>query len=63
MTQPELCKWLRDNSSGVYRPTADAAVLLEEYREAVNELLSQTGVYGLSDAVTNRLIQIHNQEI
>jgi len=29
MTTPELTKWLRDNSSGVYRPAAEAADLIE----------------------------------
>jgi hypothetical protein len=26
----ELCKWLRENSSGVYRPAATAADLIED---------------------------------
>lgn len=26
----ELCKWLRENSSGVYRPAANAADLIED---------------------------------
>jgi hypothetical protein len=29
MTTPELTKWLRENSSGVYRPAAEAADLIE----------------------------------
>jgi hypothetical protein len=30
MTTPELKKWLRENSSGVYRPAAEAADLIED---------------------------------
>ena len=30
MTTPELTKWLRENSSGVYRPAADAADLIDD---------------------------------
>lgn len=30
MTTPELTKWLRENSSGVYRPAAEAADLIED---------------------------------
>lgn len=26
----ELCKWLRENSSGIYRPAANAADLIED---------------------------------
>ncbi len=30
MLDEELCQWLRDNSSGVYRPAAEAARRIEE---------------------------------
>ena len=30
MTTPELTKWLRDNSSGDYRPAAEAADLIDD---------------------------------
>lgn len=38
MTTPELIAWLRENSSGVYRPTAEAADLLERYDAALREI-------------------------
>lgn len=56
MTTPELIQWLRENSSGVYRPANDAADLLvrlygrntalvaalREARDFVNTLLDST---------------------
>ena len=39
MNDKELCQWLRDNSSGVYRPSAVAADRIEELLEALNEIL------------------------
>ena len=41
MTNEELKKWLRDNSSGVYRPASDAADLIERLE---SDLLAQTDV-------------------
>jgi hypothetical protein len=38
MTTPELTKWLRENSSGVYRPAADAADLIEKLTKQNAEL-------------------------
>lgn len=38
MTEEELCQWLRDNSSGVYRPAAIAAYKIEELRQQIVEL-------------------------
>jgi len=29
MNDKDLCKWLRDNSSGIYRPSAEAADRIE----------------------------------
>ena len=29
MSNAELCQWLRDNSSGIYRPSAEAAAKLD----------------------------------
>tara|TARA_B100000768_G_C11281315_1_gene378798 strand:+ start:4128 stop:4418 length:291 start_codon:yes stop_codon:yes gene_type:complete len=34
----ELCKWLRDNSSGIYRPSALAANRIEELLVLVSKL-------------------------
>ena len=34
MTTQELCAWLREHSSGVYRPAADAADLIERLLSA-----------------------------
>jgi len=46
MTTPELTQWLRDNSSGVYRPAAEAADVIEqlqrERKEAREELATMT---------------------
>jgi len=39
MNDKELCQWLRDNSSGVYRPCKAAADRMEELLEALNEIL------------------------
>lgn len=33
----ELCKWLRENSSGVYRPAAAAADLIEDLLARKND--------------------------
>jgi hypothetical protein len=38
MNNKKLCKWLRDNSSGVYRPAAVAAERIESLERA-DELL------------------------
>ncbi len=39
MTTPELTKWLRENSSGVYRPSTEAADLIETLvKQNVQEL-------------------------
>jgi len=37
MTLNELCEWLKDNSSGDYRPSA--AILLKQYHTALSSLL------------------------
>ena len=34
MGRTELCQWLRDNSSGIYRPAADAADDIEHLAQA-----------------------------
>jgi hypothetical protein len=34
----ELCRWLRDNSSGIYRPAACAADLIEKLQREKEEL-------------------------
>ena len=36
MNDKELCQWLRDNSSGVYRPSAAAADRIEELTELLS---------------------------
>lgn len=38
MTTSELCRWLRDNSSGVYRPALEAADRLEQMERALTDL-------------------------
>ena len=40
MKDKDLCKWLRDNSSGTYRPSAEAATRIEMLNYALNELLN-----------------------
>lgn len=35
----ELCKWLRDHSSGIYRPSAQAAARIEELSALASQLL------------------------
>jgi hypothetical protein len=37
MTSKELKRWLRDNSSGVYRPARDAADLIDQLERELNE--------------------------
>ena len=37
MTQHQLIEWLRENSSGVYRPAAEAADLIERMRSWIEE--------------------------
>ncbi len=38
MSDEKLCKWLRDNSSGVYRPSAEAARRIIKLRSALENL-------------------------
>ena len=33
MNSRDLCKWLRDNSSGIYRPASEAADKIERQQE------------------------------
>lgn len=40
MDSKELCAWLRENSSGIYRPANEAATLIE-ILEAKNEKLKE----------------------
>ena len=49
MEDPELCKWLRDNSSGTYRPSAEAASRIEELREAL-ALCRHQASYSVGDS-------------
>lgn len=39
MTNEQLCAWLREHSSGVYRPAAEAAARIEELSAQVDALL------------------------
>lgn len=41
MTTPELTKWLRENSSGVYRPAAEAADLIERMEKLFRQVLPE----------------------
>lgn len=38
MNDKELCQWLRDNSSGVYRPSAQAADRIESLNKELIDL-------------------------
>lgn len=38
MTTKQLIQWLRDNSSGVYRPSAEAADKIERMESALRQL-------------------------
>jgi hypothetical protein len=38
MNRTELCAWLRANSSGIYRPAADAAAEIERLEDALCEI-------------------------
>jgi hypothetical protein len=42
MTTPELIQWLRDNSSGVYRPAAEAAEVIEQLQRERDEARKET---------------------
>ena len=37
MTDKDLCDWLRNNSSGVYRPSAEAANRIENLLEWIEK--------------------------
>jgi hypothetical protein len=41
MDNKQLCQWLRDNSSGVYRPAAVAAERIEELEREVSRLCGE----------------------
>lgn len=45
MTNTELCEWLRGHSSGVYRPSAEAAERIEELSAQVDRLLAHCPDY------------------
>lgn len=36
---PELCAWLRENSSGIYRPAAEAADRIERLENALKTII------------------------
>jgi hypothetical protein len=38
MSNSELCKWLRDNSAGVYRKAAEAADVIEQLEHDMSVL-------------------------
>jgi hypothetical protein len=40
MKRADLCAWLRANSSGIYRPAAEAASEIERLDQAAKRLLS-----------------------
>jgi hypothetical protein len=40
MNDKKLCEWLRANSSGTYRPSAEAATRIETLKDALNDLLN-----------------------
>ena len=38
MNNDKLCKWLKENSSGIYRPAAEAAERIKELEETLFEI-------------------------
>jgi hypothetical protein len=40
MKDKDLCEWLRANSSGTYRLSAEAATRIEMLKNALNDLLN-----------------------
>jgi hypothetical protein len=41
-----LCKWLREHSSGIYRPSAEAATVIEELIAEVELLWRERAILG-----------------
>ena len=46
MGQTELCKWLRENSSGIYRPASDAADEIEHLAASKDQHFQQAMLNG-----------------
>ena len=44
MKTPDLKKWLRDNSSGVYRPAREAANLIDQLEHDLQEALKDAAI-------------------
>ena len=38
MNNDKLCKWLKDNSSGIYKPAAEAAERIKELESTLFEI-------------------------
>lgn len=49
MKTRDLCKWLRDNSAGTYRPSAEAADRIEILEAALTKLRDCDWVISLPD--------------
>jgi hypothetical protein len=45
MTKQELCEWLRANSSGIYRPAAEAADTIERLDALCREMIRSVALY------------------
>ena len=56
MTNMELKEWLRRNSSGVYRPSADAADRLDKLEEVVSIFVDRLKELGVKDPAVERTI-------
>ena len=56
-TDEELCKWLRDNSSGCYRPSAMAADRIEELLGFINLLENELDFSSMDWICTRPLTQ------
>jgi hypothetical protein len=69
MNNDKLCEWLRNNSSGTYRPSAEAADLIEALLAQVEELVSEIrkqdeyhkSFYGHASGMMASLLEVANK--
>jgi predicted nucleic acid-binding Zn-ribbon protein len=59
MTTPELTQWLRDNSSGVYRPAAEAADVIEQLQRERDKAREELATMEIRHAA----VMLHTQNI
>ena len=50
MNNQDLCKWLRNNSSGAYRPSAEAANRIEEMQVLLERIKRDLLLRGETDS-------------